>query len=159
MSRGLADVRGWSTRDLRALCPCVRSRVEAVRELYLHRVAAQLKVIETARDMERQAEYVRLGASKPATMEDGPHRGKHLTRDGRIPERVSDARVLACDMAPAEYLSQPKWNPGGRLWLVYGELALARGLEWGGTWDDTPGRAPYDGWDRPHVYLRECRCR
>lgn len=152
-------MKGWSTRDLKALCPCVRERVHAVMELFLHRTATHLQVIETARDLERQRHYVDIGVSKPGSLIAGPHRGKHLTRDGLVPQVIEAARVLACDMAPQRYLSLPHWNPEGHFWGVYGELALARGLLWGGDWDDTPGRRPFNGWDFPHVYLQQCQCK
>jgi len=153
-------VKGWSTRDLAALCPCVRHKVEGLLELFLHRTGgASLQVIETARDIERQRHYVEIGASKPGTLEDGPYRGKHLTRNGAVPLDITLARVLACDVAPKSYLTLPYWDPEGRRWGVLGDIALSLGLKWGGDWDRTPGRRPYNGWDFPHVYLEACECR
>ena len=123
-----------------------------VRTIYTVRTGGHLQVIETARDLERQREYVRLGVSR--TLE-----SRHLAPGGAIPARPSGARVLACDLAPSFVLGLPKWDPDNPAWTTFGEIALDAGLKWGGDWDSTPGRAPYDGWDSPHVYLEECKCR
>ena len=123
------------SRDLAGLCPCVRRRWAKLVEA-CHFSGFDLALIETIRQPDRQAYYVRIGASK--TMD-----SKHLPQP---PHGLS----LAVDVCPREYLSNPLWHPEGELWDRMGGFAKRFGLLWGGDW---PAFV-----DRPHCYLDACLC-
>ncbi len=120
---------GWSTKKVSYLCPCIAEKLAAMQE----KAGFPLSIIETARDMERQEHYKKIGASKTL-------RSRHLL--------LPSGKCLAFDIAPSEYLEIKGWNPKGPLWKQLGALGEAEGLEWGGSW----------GWDSPHFELAACQC-
>ena len=99
----------------------------------------QTTLIETLRQEDRQAYYVRVGASR--TMH-----SMHLAQP-------PNGLALAFDLAPTVYLSERAWHPEGELWHVLGEAGEALGLEWGGRWGFRWGFR-----DMPHFQLRRCAC-
>ena len=94
-----------------------------------------LVLIETLRDEERQRHYIATNVSWTA-------RSKHLPQP---PNNLS----LAFDACPREYLVEKDWAPGAPQWLIYGDIGMELGLEWGGLWRRR---------DYAHMQLDECAC-
>lgn len=140
----MSDPRpGTSSRDLNRLCPCVRSRFIDLAGV----PGLKLVVIETLRDLERQAYYVEIGVSR--TLKSG-----HLAQP---PNGLS----LAVDAVPKDLLKLKNWGgplkkgaPPHELWLLYTDMARKNELLCGADWNGGPDT----GWDWPHVYLKKCLC-
>lgn len=94
-----------------------------------------LALIETLRDEERQRHYIATNVSWTA-------RSKHLPQP---PNSLS----LAFDACPRAYLVEKDWAPGAPYWLIYGDIGMDLGLEWGGLWKRR---------DYAHMQLDECAC-
>jgi hypothetical protein len=129
----MATLPGWSSKDPKYLCPCVREKYLALLNWSLFDTPqrVELTTIETARDEIRQAYYKKIGVSRTL-------KSKHLPP------------YLAFDIAPTEYLSLKAWNPQGPLWKKLGAAGEKLGLEWGGRWESFP--------DLPHFQLSKCEC-
>lgn len=142
----MSDPRpGTSTKDLNALCPCVRRLFLDVYEAMKLR-EIPLSVIETARDLERQRYYKLIGSSKTL-------KSSHLPQP-------PNGKSLAVDAAPKSVLLLKNWGaplkkgaPPHPDWLAYTAEARSAGLLCGADWAGQD-----QGWDYPHVYLTACRC-
>jgi hypothetical protein len=124
---------GEEWRSLDKLCPCIRSKAEAL----LDRARAMhisVSVISTLRDEVRQRYYVQIGRS-------WTEKGKHLPQP-------PNGLALAFDLAPTEYLRLKNWWPEGPAWAELGHAGEALGLTWG-----VPGKV-----DKPHYQLSRCLC-
>lgn len=73
-----------------------------------------VRIIETLRSKERQAELIEKGVSWTTN-------SKHLTGD-------------AIDIAPVAVLPLKNWAPYHPHWNVIGEIGENLGLSWGGRW-------------------------
>jgi len=71
-----------------------------------------VRVIDTGRTPEQQANYLKLGTS-------WTRNSKHLI--GK-----------AIDIAPEELLTEKLWAPKSQLWYRLGEIGESIGLKWGG---------------------------
>lgn len=105
-------------RDIAHVCPCLREKWERLVDA-LENEECYMATIETRRDPRRQAYYLAKGVSWTKN-------SRHLPN--------AKGLSLAIDACPAEYLTMKGWNAAGRLWTVYGEMAEAMGLRWGGRW-------------------------
>jgi hypothetical protein len=94
-----------------------------------------LVLIETLRDELRQAHYIATNVSWTT-------RSKHLPQ-------APHGLALAFDCCPRDYLDEKDWAPGASQWLIYGDIGLSLGLQWGGLWRRR---------DYPHLMLDECLC-
>lgn len=129
------------SRDLSGLCPCIRTLYAGlIVQVQPHEIQ-NTTLIETLRQPDRQAYYVRVGASR--TMH-----SMHLAQP-------PNGLALAFDLAPTAYLSERAWHPEGELWYVLGAAGEALGLEWGGRWS---WRWRTSFRDMPHFQLRRCAC-
>ena len=129
----MADIEP-QCRDLDMLCPCVRAKAE---EFLAQASAAGIPVTiyETLRGIKRQEHYVEIGVSWSMN-------SKHL------PQPPNDLS-LAFDAAPTEYLTEPKWCPGGPYWRSLMHISESVGLFNGGRWEQR---------DYPHNQLAVCGC-
>lgn len=73
-----------------------------------------VRIIETGRTAERQAELIEQGVSWTL-------RSKHVTGN-------------AIDIAPTAVLSLKGWAPAHPHWIRIGEIGERLGLRWGGRW-------------------------
>lgn len=122
-------------RDPQRLCPCIRGAYFALLDSAEDN-GILLTTIETIRQLERQAYYVNIGASR--TMN-----SKHLPQP---PNNLA----LAFDVVPTAYLKERHWHPKGEYWQTLGRIAEKLGLTWGGTWESFV--------DLPHFQADECFC-
>ena len=129
---------GWASRDPQYLCECIKAKHLALLD-WAWEQDIELTTIETARDLERQKHYKKIGASRIL-------RSKHLVSASSAPAAGS----LAFDIAPTEYLALKAWNPRGPLWQKLGKTGEKLGLTWGGRWASFP--------DLPHFQLEKCTC-
>ena len=132
-------------RDISKLSPRMQQKwaelVEVLKSKGIH-----VKVTETLRDSDRQAQLLKTGASKVK-------RSKH--QDG-------DAVDVCLDTSPHRDISGP-WDTttsrGRELWFLYGEAAESVGLRWGGRFNkggDLPsGQRHTLGWDAGHIEFKD----
>lgn len=127
-------IPGKASRRTQDLCPCLRDRYFrfAIRAL---EEGIGCTLLETLRDMERQAHYIATGVS--------------WTENSRHLPQPPKGLALAFDVAPTEYLSMKGWNPTGNEWAVLAAIGKTLGLVWGGDWKVR---------DRPHFQLEFCVC-
>ena len=125
-------------RDVAHLCDCLRRKWEDLVDTLEedHNPPIFLSTIETLRQPDRQAYYLKHGVSWTKN-------SKHLPQP---PEKKS----LAIDICPVAYLTMKGWNPAGALWGVVGEEGERLGLRWGGRWKQK---------DLAHLELEACECR
>lgn len=129
------SIPGHATADPQMLCPCMRLRWLALKSA-AKELLIDVVLIETLRDVERQAHYVATGVSQ--TM-----------KSWHLPQKPNGL-ALAFDAAPRPYLSMKLWNPGGSAWQALGQISETLGMTWGGSWL---------GWKDPsHHEIHACDC-
>lgn len=100
-----AKLDDLSTRFRPLACELIARIVEA---------KIDVRIIETLRTAERQAELIEQGVSWTV-------KSKHIAGE-------------AIDLAPTAVLALKGWAPGHSHWRIMGEIGERLGLRWGGRW-------------------------
>lgn len=126
------------SRQFNDLCPVVRTKALAL----FARCAEQhvwLILLDVLRDVEKQEEYVRTGASK--TM-DSLHLPQTRCVYCKGMSHALDAAPIK-DLDSTDIVKAIEWDQKNPAWATYGRIAKSLGFTWGGDW----------GWDFSHVEI------
>lgn len=138
MGCAVAVVSTAEIRDLSALAPGFRARVEAViaeAAQFGHRLA----VNESLRTDERQRWLYAQGRTRPgAIVTNAPSAATSMHGHG-----------LAVDLLPSTGWDRTPMP----VWLYVGRLARKHGLVWGGDWDGDGETSDSHPFDAPHVQM------
>lgn len=132
-------------RDLTKVESKLREAVEVILKV-MEKGGLPMLVTDTLRTTEEQQALYAQGRTKPGqivTYADGIKvKSNHQAPEGSTLGRAVDMCFLIN--------GKPAWPNDSKLWNIYGAVAKAHGLVWGGDWKDSKGKPRPD---YPHIEL------